>query len=140
MPSHKEEAIYGKMRRNVSRTVSLKFKHYELRTKALIETSKEQFEVILPSIKLKSLKRWFIREELIFEVKKIKNAVNADLQVEVFSVYGTETYIGEYSRYLGELEIFVAGIDKYEQTSYRFKKALTYFQQPEKSDFIPERL
>lgn len=141
MSRHKEEYTYVKMRRNVRKKVSLKFKHYELRVKAEITSSEQKpFTSILPLIKIKYLKRYFIREEILFELRKIKGCKDADLMIEVFAVYGVETAIGEYKRYLGELDFFMSGVDTYEQTTYRYKKSLAYFQQPEKSSFIPEGL
>ena len=140
MARYKEESTYVKMRRNVRKSVNLKFKHYELRVKGEIETSTNKFESILEPIKMTYLKRWFIREEIIFELQKIKGVINADLLIEVFAVYGTDTSIGEYDRYLGELEFFVSGLDRYDKITYRHKNSLAYFQQPEKSDFIPKRL
>lgn len=137
----REELTFVQMRRNVRRQVKLSFKHYELRVKAEIFVPKtEPFESLLPLIKIKYLKKYFIREEILYELKKIKSCKDADLLVEVFSVYGSETYLGEYKRYLGELQYFMSGIDNYEQTTCNLKKSLSYFQQPGKSDFIPEGL
>ena len=141
MSRYKEESTYVKMRRNVRKKVSLGFKHYELRVQAEITVpGQDPYESILPTIKITYLKRQFVRDEILFELKKIKGCRDADLLIEVFAVYGTETYIGEYKRYLGELDFFMSGVDDYEQTTYRYKKSLAYFQQPEKSSFIPERL
>jgi len=137
----REELSYIKMRRNVRKSVVLKFKHYEIRVKAIINPGIfESFESILPLIKLKKLKRYFIREEILYELKKIKGVENADLLIEVFGVYGTERSIGEYKRYLGELNFFMSGVDHYEQTTYRYKGSKVYFQQPDKHSFISERI
>jgi len=141
MSRYKEEYTYVKMRRNVRKTVLLKFKHYELRVKAdIVIANQKPFESILPLIKIKNLRRYFIKEEILFELKKIKGCKEADLMIEVFAVYGVETSIGEYKRYLGELDFFMSGVDTYEQATYSYKKSFAYFQQPEKSSFIPERL
>jgi len=137
-----EEYTYVRMRRNVRKTVSLNFKHYELRVKALVSVNSrgEQFEAILPLIKISTLKRWFIRDEILYELRKINGIVNADLEIEVFAVYGTERYLGEYKRYLGELFFVMRNINEYDKTEYRYQNSKAYFQQPDKSEFIPERL
>lgn len=141
MARHREELTYVRMRRNVRKRVTLPFKHYELRVKAFVECEGQApFESIMPLIKIKYLKRLFIKEEIQFDLQKIKGIQNADLEIEVFAVYGTDTYIGEYKRYLGELHFYMSGISKNEETIYRYKNSLAYFQQSEKSDFIPERI
>lgn len=138
---HREDYTYSKMRRNVRATVQLPFKNYEIRAKALItvDYKKEPFEVILPLIKLRRLKRWYLRNEVIFELKQIKGVVSADTMLEVFGVYGTQRAPGEYKRYLGELFFFVSNLNN-DDTEYRYKDSKVYWQQPEKSSFIEERL
>ncbi len=141
MQRHKEERVYSQMRRNVKKSVSLRFKHYELRVKAIVEANgQEPYDSILPIIKMKFLKRMFIRDEILYELRQYKGLTSADLTIEVFAVYGTETYIGEYKRYLGELFFFMSNIDKHDQTTYRYKTGVPYFQDPNKSNFIPERI
>ena len=138
-----EEGTYVKMRRNVRKKITLSFQHYEIRVRAYCITKQNRdtrFESILNTIKISVLKRMFIRDEILFELKKIKDIIEADLEIDVYAVYGTETYHGEYKRYLGELQFFMSGIDNYEQTTYRHKNSSAYFQHPEKSKFIPERL
>lgn len=139
--SRHEEATFARMRRNVRKNVMLRFKHYSLRVEAsLTFTNGQTAKTVLPVIKLGYLKRWFIRDEVLVELQKIKKVNDADLHIEVFAVYGTERAIGEYERYLGELFIFMSNIQDYEHTEYRHKASKAYFEQPEKSDFIPERL
>lgn len=141
MARQREELTYVRMRRNVRKKVSLPFKHYELRVKAMVECEGQTpFESIMPLIKIKYLKRLFVKDEIQYDLQKIKGIQNADLEIEVFAVYGTETYIGEYKRYLGELNFYMSSISNNEKTIYRYKDSLAYFQQPEKSDFIPERI
>ena len=141
MGRYKEETVLVRMRRNIRKSVILKFKNYELRVKAqVVTTDNSHFESILPLIKIRFLKRYFIREEILFELKRIKGIRDADLLIEVFGVYGTENYIGEYKRYLGEMNFFMAGINQDDKATYTHKKSLAYFQQPEKSNFIPEGL
>ena len=86
MSRYKEETTYVKMRRNVRKKVVLSFKHYELRVKGDIETATNNFEHILKPIKLTYLKRWFVREEIVFELQKIKGVRNADLLIEVYAI------------------------------------------------------
>jgi hypothetical protein len=141
MAGVREETTMIRMRRNVRKKVTLAYKHYELRVKAQVQAKgQDEFEAILPLIKIKYLKRQFIHDEIFFELLKIKDIINAALLIEVYSVYGTAGYIGEYKRYLGEMNFYVSGLDNYEQAIYRYKNSLAYFQQPDKSSFIPERV
>ncbi len=139
MQGSKERRTYVQMRRNVRKSVALKFKHFEVRVRAIITTKgKREFESVLPLIKIKYLKRLFIRDEILYELRKVSGIVSADLDIEIFSVYGTATYIGEYKRYLGELDFFMSSIDDNEKTTYSYKDSVPYFKQPGKSDFIEE--
>ncbi len=138
----KEEMTYSIMRRNVRKQVVLPFKFYRLRVEATLSISTQltPLKTILPPIQLSYLKRWFIREEILTELRKIKNIKDADLHIEVFAVYGTSKAIGEYERYLGELFFFMSDIHAYDKTEYRYKASKAYYEQPEKSDFIAKRL
>jgi hypothetical protein len=140
--AQQEDLTYGRMRRNVRKNVILPFKFYELRIEAtlLVDYQPEKFSAILPLIKLSYLKRWFVREEILFELRKISGVVDADLHIEVFAVYGTERAIGEYKRYLGELFFYMSNVNENEHTQYQYRKSELYFKQPDKSNFIEERI
>ena len=129
------------MRRNVRKSVSLKFRHFEVRVNSVITTKNgAPFERVLPLIKIKYLKRYFIRDEILFELRKVNDIVSAELDIEIFSVYGANSYAGEYKRYLGELDFFMSSIDDNEKTTYHYRDSKPYFKQPDKHDFIEERL
>ncbi len=137
----KERKVYVRMRRNVRKSVVLKFKHFEIRVRAIITTKNQApFEKVLPLIKIKYLKRLFIRNEILFELRKVVGVIEADLDIEVFAVYGTQSYIGEYKRYLGELDFFMSSIDDNDKTTYSYRDGIPYYLQPDKSSFIEEGL
>lgn len=138
----KEELTYSMMRRNVRKQVVLPFKFYRLLIEATVTVSSQltPYKTTLVPIQLSYLKRWFIRDAVLGELRKIKNIKDADLHIEVFAVYGTSKAIGEYERYLGELFFFMSDIHAYDKTEYRYKASKAYYEQPEKSDFIAKRL
>lgn len=137
--STREDALYSRMRKNVTKQVRLDFSHYEIRVEADVKVNYQldSYKTILPTIKISYLKRCFIRDEVLLEIRKIKGIIEADVHLEVFAVYNIERAIGDYKRYLGELFMFMSNIP-YDNTKSSYKASKAYFEQPEKSDFIPE--
>lgn len=131
-----------KMRRNVGKHVTLEYSHYEIRTIANVQisTRRDSFEVILPIIKIGYLRKEFIQQELDYELAKIENLKSADLRLEIFAVYSMARYHEEYKRYLGEFTFRLADFSNYASGRYGIKTAKAYYEQPEKSSFITERV
>ena len=136
-----EEKVYAHMRRNVRKSVTLKLKHFEVRVRAVIKTQgRDPFESILPLIKISSIKKNLIRDEILFEVKRIPKIIDADMEIEVFAIYGASTADGEYKRYLGEMHFYLSKRDTDDKTTYKYKGAQPYYKHREKHSFIPEGL
>lgn len=139
-PRTSEERTLLRMRQNVRKSVRLTFKCYEVRIKAQMKTKTNSFEIIPPAFQLVYLRRDYIRDEIRHEVKKVVGAIEADCMIEIFAVYHQDTSIGEYHRYLGELDFVFYGLDVYDKAPAKYKNALAYFEQPEKRKFIPKRV
>lgn len=138
----RDELVFSRMRRNVRKTVQLKFRYYELRIKAKIILGKEDipYDVILPMIRLTYLRKVYVKRELYAELLKINGITGAEAMIEVFAVYGTKRALGEYKRYLGEFLYFISNLQSNEQTLCQHQHSAAYYEQPDKHNFIPERL
>lgn len=128
------------MRHNVRRSVSLDFRCYELRVQANLRSKQQMFEMVLPTIRLRYLTHNFIGDEIKLELSRLDGIISADCVIEVFAVYQGEASLGEYHRYLGELDFFFDSLESYDTIRSHYKNAYTYAEQPEKRNFIPKRV